>query len=361
MTPIEREIRARIASDGPMPLSQYMALALGHPTQGYYATRDPLGKAGDFVTAPEITQVFGELIGLWCAVIWQMMGEPDSVNLVELGPGRGTLAADLLRAARTKPRFAAAIRLHLVEISPALRAQQKARLAEAAPVWHTSLARVPEGPAIIVANEFFDALPIDQYEKGPDGWRRRCVAIDRSSDALVMAPEACATVDAALPADAPSGTVREISVDGRALVSAIGARLAHSRGAALVIDYGPIRSAPGDSFQAVRGHRFHDPLLEPGAADLTAHVDFTALADAARAAGAATYGPVTQAEFLRRLGIEERTELLCARAAAASAQALRSGCRRLIAANEMGNLFKALALVHRALPAPPGFANGGAC
>jgi len=349
----------RIRATGPLTIAEFMAEALQHPRLGYYATRDPLGAAGDFITAPEVNQVFGELIGLWCADIWTRMGRPDPVLLVELGPGRGTLMADALRALAVAPDFRRALRLHLVETSPALRALQSKTLAAAAePTWHESLDQVPTGPLLMIANEFLDALPIQQFERRSSAWHERCVGLapDGATLAFVLDPApTSAALCAPRFAGVPDGSVIEIRPDALNLAAHIAKRLATDRGAALFIDYGHAESACGDTLQAVRQHRYHPVLETPGGADLTAHVDFQAFADKARAAGAQACGPVTQADFLRALGVESRAQRLIAKASPETAAAIARGVRRLIGGDEMGTLFKVLALAHPDLPVPAGF------
>lgn len=348
-------LRAVIARDGPIPVERYMAEALGHAEFGYYGGRhagDPLGARGDFVTAPEVSQMFGELIGLWCAVGWAGMGRPAPVRLVELGPGRGTLMADALRAlGRTAPDFLAAAELHLIETSPALRRQQGALLADSGAVWHEAFAEVPEGPLLLIANEFFDALPIRQFVCTEAGWRERLVDAAEDGFRFVLA---AAAADPPL-ADAALGSIFEDCPAGRALVTRIGKRLAAQGGLALIVDYGHAASAPGETLQAVRRHRPHQVLAAPGSADITAHVDFAALARAARAIGARVYGPVPQGRFLEGLGIRERAQTLSRTAAPRKADEIRAASRRLINADEMGSLFKVLALAGADQPAPPGF------
>ncbi|WP_316979157.1 class I SAM-dependent methyltransferase [Shumkonia mesophila] len=353
----------RIALGGPLTVADYMAEALGHPRFGYYATRDPFGAAGDFVTAPEVSQMFGELIGLWGAVVWQAMGRPDPVRWVELGPGRGTLMADAIRASRTVPGFVEAARLHLVETSPVLRRIQAATLAKAAPphppLWHADLSGVPDGPMILVANEFLDALPIRQFERTAAGWCERLVAAGPGGDRLIFVLSPPSRRPPLLPAaviDAPVGAIAEVSPAVIGVIDAIGRRLAGTGGAALIVDYGHPRSAPGDTLQAVRGHAYHDPLADPGQADLTAHVDFEAVARAAGEAGARPFGPIGQGLFLERLGLGARADALLAGASPAQADAIRAARHRLTAAGEMGTLFKAVSLQHPGLPPPPGFA-----
>jgi len=349
----------RIRATGPLTIAEFMAEALQHPRLGYYATRDPLGAAGDFITAPEVSQVFGELIGLWCADLWAKMGRPDPVLLVELGPGRGTLMADALRALAVAPDFRRALRAHLVETSPALRLLQAKALAAAEPTWHDRLDQVPEGPALIIANEFLDALPIRQFERRSGGWRERRVGLapDGRTLALVLdsAPSASAALIPRSVEPAPEGSVAEVCSTALGLAKELSGRLVACGGAALFIDYGHATSAWGDTLQAVRQHRYHPVLDSPGDADLTAHVDFQALADAARSSGARVHGPVTQGEFLRSLGIEVRARQLEAKASPETRAAVERGVRRLIDPAEMGTLFKVLALLHPDLPTPAGF------
>jgi len=344
---LELELRAIIEAEGPMPVSRYMALCLGHPRYGYYATRDPIGAAGDFITAPEISQMFGELIGLWCSVVWRSMGAPDPVILCELGPGRGTLMADLLRAAALDVAFRRALRVHLVEISPALRNRQAATLADARPIWHDDLATLPAGPLLAVGNEFFDALPIRQFVRRAGAWRERVVDLADNGFAFVDGP----SVEIAAP-PAKEGDLFERGDAACVLAERLGARIADRPGAALVIDYGHTATAPGETLQAVARHASADVLADPGTADLTAHVDFQALANAALPARA--WGPVNQGAFLRGLGIELRAERLML-ANPECAASIEAGCRRLIDAAEMGTLFKVMAISHPSLPAPPGF------
>ena len=356
MNGLERELRERIALDGPITVARYMSLCLAHPQHGYYMTRDPLGRAGDFTTAPEISQMFGELIGLWAAAVWQQMGAPQRVNLIELGPGRGTLMADALRAARALPAFRAALQVHLVEISPVLVARQQTTLAEAGvPVlWHADVAQVPGAQVeIVIANEFFDALPIHQYVVAQGGWRERLVGLD-GEGALAFG----VTADAIPVPFAPGaeGDVREVCPEAGAVVARLAQRWRGGAGALLAIDYGYARARPGDSLQALSGHAYSDVLARPGEADLTAHVDFAALATAGRAAGLAAGPLLTQAALLARLGIGARAERLAA-AQPARAGEIEAACRRLAGTGEgeMGQLFKALALSSPGLPPLPGF------
>ena len=354
MTALADEIRERIRRDGPISVAAYMELCLHHPAHGYYRHGRPIGASGDFITAPEVSQTFGELIGLWCAAVWQAMGQPQRVRLVELGPGRGTLLADALRATRTVPAFRDAIELHLVESSEALRAEQAALLGEAQPTWHEVFETVPPGPFLIVANEFFDALPIRQFERVDGAWQERVVTLAPSSQALRFAATESMPVDMGLGC-APAGTIVERAPEREALAGALAARVVADGGAALIIDYGHEQPGFGDTLQALKRHRRHDVLDDPGTADLTAHVDFSALAAAARRAGAGVFGPLPQADFLRALGIEERAARLRQGASAEQAAEIDSALRRLTGIQGMGALFKALAFAHPALTALPGF------
>ncbi len=361
MTALGDRLAARIARLGPITVADYMAEALTDPEAGYYMTGDPFGARGDFVTAPEVSQMFGELIGLWCADTWARMGRPDPVLLVELGPGRGTLMADALHALRVAPDCRAALRPQLVEISPSLGVRQRETLAaaEVEARWHERLDQVPEGPLLVIANEFFDALPIRQFERRPEAWCERLVGLGPGGTGLVLAlgpPSAQAQVliPAALRA-APAGAVVEVSAPGIAIATEIGRRLAAHGGAALIVDYGHAAPRTGATLQAVRRHAAQAVLAEPGSADLTAHVDFAALARAATEAGARAYGPVDQGELLEALGIGTRAEALRGGASPAQAAAVDAARHRLTDAAEMGTLFKALALSHPDLGAPAGF------
>lgn len=353
LNPLLAALARRIAAAGPLTVAEYMEAALFDPHFGYYATRDPLGARGDFVTAPEVSQVFGELLGLWCAEYWQRMGAPDPVRLVELGPGRGTLLADALRATRTVPDFLKAARLHLVERSRSLRAVAGRALARFAPQWHDSLEDVPHGPMLLLANEFLDVLPVRQFVRDTFGWRERLVSAADDPPCLAFTLGAQPTGEFDL-GDAPAGAVAEFRPAAQALARAVGARLVADGGAALFIDYGH-GGGFGDTLQAVRRHRPQHVLDKPGAADLTAHVDFAAFRAAAERAGARTWGPVAQGGFLAALGIEARAERLIARASDEAAFRIRSGCRRLVDPTAMGELFKALALTAPNAPTPAGF------
>jgi SAM-dependent MidA family methyltransferase len=338
-------IAARLArlidTTGPIPVSTWMAEANAH----YYATRDPLGAGGDFTTAPEISQMFGELLGLWLADLWQRAGRPERVLYAELGPGRGTLAADALRAMRAAGLVP---EVHFVETSPALRAAQAERVPGAH--WHDDLATLPEdAPLLVVANEFFDALPVRQLVATRRGWHERLVA--HADGAFVPVPGPL--IPAPL-APAETGTIVETSPASVSIARALAQRLAAQGGGALIVDYGHVRGGSGDTLQAVSGHAFADPWEEPGNRDLTAHVDFEALARAAAGAGVRV-AAATQGEWLRAMGIDLRAESL-ARAAPEQAEAIAAARDRLVSPEQMGSLFKALALTAPDWPEPAGFA-----
>lgn len=334
----------------PERLDAFMARAVA----SYYARGAAFGRAGDFTTAPEIAQAFGECLGLWAAIVWEGLGRPDPVILAELGPGRGTLMADALRAtASMAPAFRAAAQVHLVESSAALRATQRALLDDAVTAWHDGITTLPSGPAIVLANEFLDALPIRQFVRRGDTWRERFVAAGAFVELDAPAPPP-------LPATAPDGAMVEHGEARNAMVAALASRIVADGGAALFLDYGPAESGLGDTLQAIAGHRTAYPLAPPGTVDLTAHVDFAAIAAAARAAGAAVHGPLPQGVFLQRLGFATRSAVLAAAATQAGrpdqARLVLAGADRLLAPEGMGRLFKALCLCHPDVPPPPGFA-----
>lgn len=348
-----RLIAQRIALAGPISLADFMAEALGHPRLGYYRRASPLGAAGDFTTAPEISQMFGELVGAWLAERWQAMGRPRAVRLIELGPGRGTLMADALRATRRVPGFHDAIDLHLVDINRPMRDTQRAALESFDPVWHERFDDVPAGPLLLVANEFFDALPVRQFHRASHGWVERMVGLsDDGGLRLALAPGV--TPFATVLPDASPGAEAEFSEAGRSLATAIGARLRADGGWALIVDYGGASAGRAASLQAVRGHRGSEILDRPGETDLSAHVDFAGLA---QAAGVPAYGPVDQGAFLCRLGIVERAQALKRHATAQQGLAVDAALARLIAPGQMGTLFRALALGFGTAVAPPGFSD----
>lgn len=340
-------IAAAIAINGPIPVAHFMAAANRH----YYATRDPLGAGGDFTTAPEISQMFGELVGLWLADMWQRAGKPE-VAYVELGPGRGTLAADALRAMR---RAGLVPQVHFVETSPSLRERQRERVPEA--VFHDDVESLPDDrPLLIVANEFFDALPVRQLIHAANGWRERYVAW---TNPLFVPVASGPRLDEILPEnlrEAPAGSIIETSPASAAIARQIGHKLAAQGGAALIIDYGYEGPALGDTLQAVRAHEYANPFEEPGERDLTAHVDFATLAEAARAERARSFGPVGQGAWLEAMGIGARAERLAVSAPERRGE-IDSAVERLTGAEQMGTLFKALALTAREWPEPAGFGS----
>jgi SAM-dependent MidA family methyltransferase len=359
-SPLESEIRRIIGATGPITVAQYMELCLSHPQHGYYIDREAIGAAGDFITAPEISQMFGELIGLWMAAVWRQMGAPENFRVIELGPGRGTLMADALRAAKIVDGFGAAVVVHLVEISPALRQTQERRLQslDLPMLWHSTLDEVPPDPAIIIANEFVDALPVHQAVKQAGGWHERVVAIGADGNLCFrLSPDPLAHFETALPRGlrhCPDGSIFEWRSDLLALE--LGRRV-RTGGAALLVDYGHVQGGLGETLQAVAGHAYAAPLLTPGQADLTAHVDFDALAQCAESIGARVHGPIRQREFLLALGIDKRAAALKARASRPQAGDIDRALARLIAtgAKEMGELFKVLAIADRKLGPLPGF------
>lgn len=359
-TPLEERLVDLIKVNGPVTVADFMADALGHPHEGYYMRGASIGADGDFTTAPEISQVFGELIGLWLVEAWQAMGAPGAFNLIELGPGRGVLMADILRAARLRPNFARAAQVWLLETSGRLRLEQQKRLKPAGvkPLWADELADIPPAPSLIVANEFFDCLPIRQFQRVKTGWRERLVGLDASGERLGFTlGRTPPPPDLALPDgdDGEVGDVFEISPEARHMASDLSRLLIEQGGHALIIDYGHMERGFGDTLQAVRNHQYWPPLAAPGHADLTAHVDFEAVADAAIEAGANVSGPVTQGRFLDRLGLSLRVEALARGQSPAAADAIRAGAARIAAPNAMGELFKVLCISAPSLAVPAGF------
>jgi NADH dehydrogenase [ubiquinone] 1 alpha subcomplex assembly factor 7 len=354
LSDLEAVLAEMIRRDGPLPVGRFMDVALNHPTCGYYRKRDPLGAQGDFVTAPELSQAFGEVIGAWLAQAWRDLGSPAPFRLVELGPGRGTLLADAVRATRSVPGFDRSLRLHLVETSEAMRAAQAVRLTGLDVSWHDQFDAVPPGPMLLIANEFFDALPTHQLVATAGGWVERSVDLEMGRLTFRLDQRRSA-LGARLP-EAIAGTVTEVSPARTELAGAVARRIAEHGGVALVIDYGAWAEGPtGDTLQATRQHAPCDPLDAPGMADLTTHVDFRALAEAAAAGGSAVYGPVPQGTFLVAFGVHLRTAKLLEHATPDQRRALRAALFRLTDAGAMGELFKVLVLAHPTAPAPPGF------
>ena len=359
MNPAATHLRERIAADGPVTVAEFMAIALGHPEGGYYMSGDPFGMAGDFITAPEVSQMFGEIIGLWLIVSWEQAGQPEKAKLVEIGPGRGTLMADIWRVIGDVPDFRAALTVHLVETSGELREAQSRALEGVPATWHEAFGEVPDGPVMLVANELFDALPIHQFVRMVGGWRERLVDLEPVSGefrfVLATGPGEAETFIPDDVADLPPGTVVEVSPAARALADEIARRIARFGGRALIIDYATDRGADGDTLQAVRRHDRHQVLDAPGSADVSARVDFKALARSARDAGAQTFGPVDQGAFLRTLGIEARAEGLAKNATPEQRADIEAALGRLIDPGKMGTLFKVIAMAPRGAPTPAGF------
>lgn len=362
MTTLLDHIRRQIALEGPMSIADYMALALSHPRYGYYATRDPFGVSGDFITAPEVSQMFGELLGLWAAQVWLDLGGPARISLMELGPGRGTLMADALRATRILPGFHDCLEVHLVETSPTLKARQKAAL-ETTGIkvhWHDTVdaaLSASTGPLLVLANEFFDALPIRQFVRTENGWHERMVGLDKDDRlTFVIGPERIPG-DLFLPgtlSGAPIGAIVEHCPAAQAIMSSVADAISTRTGASLIIDYGYTESTAGDSFQAVRAHKPCPVLDSPGDVDLTAHVDFEMLAGAAGAADAVVYGPVEQSAFLTTLGIRDRARRLLQSASPDQQRDIDAALHRLTSADEMGSLFKVLGCAGQRQPPLPG-------
>lgn len=360
MTPLKKILIEEISANGPMKLADYMKRALADPEHGYYMQRRPFGASaadgGDFITAPEVSQMFGELIGAWLADLWHRMGQPRDFCLVELGPGRGTLMADILRAANVLPDFVKAAKVHFVETSPALRAAQKQAVPQA--IWHDDVATLPAAPTLLVANEFFDALPVQQYRKHGKDWLP--VMVTKNNDNLVLADgDAVASpfsdaLITCLPDTINNGEIVESAAAVESAMQQLAQHIAAHGGAALLIDYGHAEPACGDSFQAMRGHGFVDPLAEPGLADLTAHVNFPLLAHIAETAGL-TAAPISaQGLFLEALGLSLRSQQLIQLSPEREAD-IESERHRLAAPQEMGSLFKVLAVAHADMPPLAGF------
>jgi NADH dehydrogenase [ubiquinone] 1 alpha subcomplex assembly factor 7 len=357
-SPLARELRRMILMEGPLTIERYMGLCLGHPQYGYYMTRDPLGLSGDFTTAPEVSQMFGELMGLWVAQCWLDMGQPTLIRLVECGPGRGTLMSDALRAALVVPGLRQALHVELIETSPVLKAKQLRVLSGCGvPVaWHADMATIPEGePLIVIGNEFLDALPIRQYLRQDGHWHERLVGFEKDGFVFGLARDC----EPSIVQNAPEGTVLELGVVAAGFLKELAPRLKADGGAALFLDYGHVKSSFGDTLQAVKQHAFVDPLSTPGEADITSHVDFDALIRVAQSVALPYFGPLEQATFLRRLGLDVRAESLLGKVKDdVQRQAIASAHQRLtdITPTGMGRLFKAIAFAAPGQSAPPAFA-----
>jgi NADH dehydrogenase [ubiquinone] 1 alpha subcomplex assembly factor 7 len=358
---LKERLAARIAAEGPLTLEDYMQACLLDDTEGAYAAKQPIGAEGHFITAPEISQIFGELIGLWAAAIWQSMGEPARVIVAELGPGRGTMLADAVRAWRVVPRFAESVSIALVERSPRLAALQREALkAAGVPLtWFARLEDVPPCPTILVANEFVDALPIRQFVRRGKIWNERLVDNGQGGLSLVEGPPAAGAEEfLAGQGDAvPEGAIVEHRPGIANILRAMARRADAAAFAALIVDYGHDVSGFGDTLQAVRRHRYADPLADPGDADLTSQVDFAELKWVAESLGLKAYGPMPQGHFLLPLGLEARRDRLLKAARPEQQSAILTGAARLVDPQQMGAHFKVLALASVDLPPPPPFAG----
>jgi len=349
---IELILKERIRTKGPLPVSEFMELVQMHPTHGYYRKSKPLGASGDFITAPEISQVFGELIGLWLAVMWEQLGRPQEVNLIELGPGRGTMMADMLRATRSIPNFFNTLSVHLVESNKHLRIEQKKALekleTKISVQWHDTLNFIPPGPTLLVANEFFDALPIEQYVLCEGGWQLRYVDLSDTETFIFVEKKlkhfSVEPIPESIRINSELGSVFEVCPEATSLAKSISKRLVSEGGAAIIIDYGHNKHSVGNTLQAVKQHEYCNVFDYPGECDLSSHVDFLALTEALNTSELTVHGPVFQGTFLKDLGILERTEQLAKSMSKEQALELRKSTRRLIASTQMGELFKVLTL-----------------
>lgn len=349
-------LRAEIAATGPLRLSDYMVRCLLHPEHGYYTRAEPFGQAGDFITAPEISQMFGELLGLWLAQCWLDQGAPAAFTLAEAGPGRGTLMADILRATRGVPGFHQALSLHLIEASPRLREMQRSALAGYEPRWSERLEDLPDAPLFFIANEFLDALPVRQFTRDGSGWAETMVTLSDDGFALMRdQPGPIAALEHRL-ADTKDGDIVELCPAVPEITAQIARRIARHGGAALIIDYGGWRSM-GDTVQAVKNHRFCPIFESPGEVDLTAHVDFEPVAAVAAAHGLRPWGPVPQGALLHALGIRARSDALARALSGERLTAHLAATHRLTDSAEMGTLFQALALLPATAPAPAGMTS----
>lgn len=357
MTALLENIKNLIAKRGPISIADYMELALQHPEHGYYRKGDPLGQGGDFITAPEISQMFGEMIGLWCADVWRQMGCPAKFALVELGPGRGTLLQDALRATAKITGFHEAMNVFLLECNETLQTIQHEKLQQYRPAYMVDLASLPSLPTIVIANEFFDVLPIRQFEKSFHGWCERMVTVENDQLAFMLQPldPSFMFVIAQGLKDAPPGAVHEISFPALLYARDIAKHIVQNTGAALIIDYGPIEPLAKPTLQAVSGHEFTDVLANPGDDDITAHVDFSALKATASAQDALVLGPLVQGDFLKSLGIELRAGQLKMAARDDQIKAVDDALRRLTDPAEMGSLFKVMAIASPPFSDLPGF------
>lgn len=357
MTDLKDRICSLIAANGPITLAEYMHICMAHPQFGYYRRDNPIGRDGDFITAPEISQMFGELLGVWCATVWQELGSPSPFCLAELGPGKGTLMADMLRAAANVPGFSDAVEVALVETSESLSVLQRYALADSRVAnisWIMDIADLPAIPTIAIANEFFDVIPVRQYCKTPTGWHELGVGLSPEGE-LQRVALATLLENAQLPLNGenePDGAIFEISPAREAIIETLAGHVITHEGAALVIDYGHLSTGFGDTFQAMRAHQYTDPLSVPGEADLTSHVDFQSLVEAARRTGLGNTGLSTQGDFLLAMGLLERAGALGQDKNQERQETIRSEVERLASPNQMGDLFKVMTMssIKRVMP-----------
>jgi NADH dehydrogenase [ubiquinone] 1 alpha subcomplex assembly factor 7 len=362
-TPIAARIADQIRNGGPISVAAFMTQAMFDPRDGYYATKNPIGAGEDFVTAPAVSQMFGELIGLWCAQVWMDMGKPVPFHLVELGPGTGQMMSDIVRAGRAVPGFLDAARITLIEASAALKMVQGRTLTPMGieAVWMNRIEEVPGGPAVFIGNEFLDCLAVRQAVKQDGHWHERMVGLDDGGAfTFVMGPQLGQEADLVPDRlrDAPDGTLVELRPGDRQVVEVLSRRFAEYPGRALFIDYGPAQSEAGDTFQAIRDHQKADPLDAPGTADLTARVDFEQLGKSARESGLQTAGPVEQGDWLKALGLEMRAAALM-RSSPEKKSVIARQVMRLTEPDQMGSLFKVMTFSAPGLPKAPGFAGDG--
>jgi len=362
ITDLSKVLHGRIKQDGPISVAEFMATALSHPEYGYYNTRDPFGRSGDFITAPEVSQMFGELIGLWAAAVWQLMGCPQNVHIIELGPGRGTLMADALRALKQSvPEFSKTLCVDLVDISPVLKQCQSETLQhwkqDVDICWHDDVNAISDGPCIIIANEFFDALPVHQYENTQEGWCERFIGLNAQEDFCFTLGDILMN-DTIIPENfrsASIGQIYESNLESMHIVERLCGRLTSQNGACLIVDYGHTKQGLGDTVQAVKNQKYHNLFKLIGEADITAHVDFESLCMTATDHGCRVFGPTTQKVLLEQLGIGIRAERLKVSSNPQQAIAVQQAYERLIGEDEMGVLFKAMAFTNSSMMSMPGF------
>ncbi len=357
--PLKQKIIDTILSDGPISIHRYMTIALADSQHGYYRVADPLGAKGDFTTAPEISQIFGELIGAWVLTLWDMNKQPKPFQLIEIGPGRGTLMSDVLRTTKLMPTFFPSTQLHFVETSPVLREKQKTAIQPypIKPHWYDSLNDVPSGNTILLANEFLDALPVQHFIKQATGWHKRLITVAKDNAFYFTTDKTPSPLPQGMPPNPERynlGDIYEYRPAHKDFIQQLAKRANTAPMAALIIDYGHTVSAPGETFQAIKSHKYTDPLKDPGHADLTAHVDFDDLARCAEAHGLKTYH-ITQGQFLMALGLAQRCEQLLKNANTDQARMITTGAQRLVDPNQMGKLFKVMVITNQDFPVPPPF------